>query len=487
MNTSKCYQLLLLFNKKELNNFEDFVKSPFFNKNHTIILLYQWLKKYLEHPTRKHETLHSYDAFRYLFPDKETSQNTLDKKSVQTFNILLNKLTELVIKFIQWKKLQVQETYAQHLVLEEFLDKRAIKLFELYYNKYYRGKDDDSRKINSNRHYDNFLLEYDYSRWNLLQRDNLHKNNNLQAVSDNLALYYLTTQLQLTYEMLTLRHLYKISYNLESLPHLLKMAALPEFRDEPLLQFYLNAIKMVTEEKPAYFEHLKYLLTTYEAGISKSVQSDMYILATNFCTRRIIAGESNYLEELFRLYQTMSVKNLLIEGKYIPIDKMKNVISVGCKLKHFEWTKELIEQNQERIAPTLRDSVYHFGMGAIHFYQNDLKTAVSHFIRVEDIGINYTIDGKFLMMKAYYDLDEDFSERTERILLSFMAFIKQNRIISAVNKQGYINFTKTLHSLYRIKHSVGKRSLEHVENRLHNYERTNDKKWLLEKIGVLKC
>jgi len=89
-------------------------------------------------------------------------------------------------------------------------------------------------------------------------------------------------------------------------------------------------------------------------------------------------------------------------------------------------------------------------------------------------------------MKAYYDLDEDFSERTERILLSFMAFIKQNRIISAVNKQGYINFTKTLHSLYRIKHNVGKRSLEYIEDRLHNYERTNDKKWLLEKIDELK-
>lgn len=486
MNTSKCYQLLLLFDKKDLNSFEDFVKSPFFNKNDTVILLYQWLKKHLEHPIRKHKAVHAYDAFRHIFPDKEIPQNTLDKKSAQALNVVLNKLTELATKFIQWKKLETKDTYKQHLVLEEFLNKRAVKLFELHFNKYTKNKD-NFQYISPQAYYENFLLEYDYSRWNLLRKDNLHKNNNLQTVSNDLTVYYLTTQLQMAYEMLTFKYLYKISYNLETLPYLLEMAELPPFRDVPLVQIFLTAIRLVKEDDPVYMERLKHLLATYGSNIARYIENDMYILATNFCTIRIIAGESNYLEELFSLYQTMSAKNLLTEGEYIPIDKMKNVISVGCKLKHFEWTKELIEQNQERIAPALRESVYHFGMGAIHFYQNDLKTAVSHFIRVEDIGINYTIDGKFLMMKAYYDLDEDFSERTERILLSFMAFIKQNRIISAVNKQGYINFTKTLHSLYRIKHNVGRRSLEYVENRLNNYKRTNDKKWLLEKIEVLKC
>jgi len=50
--------------------------------------------------------------------------------------------------------------------------------------------------------------------------------------------------------------------------------------------------------------------------------------------------------------------------------------------------------------------------------------------------------------------------------------MKHNKIISTVNKEGYTNFTKTLISLYRIKHMVGKRSLEVVENRLQNYSRS---------------
>jgi len=256
MNTSKCYQLLLLFNKKELNNFEDFVKSPFFNKNDTVILLYQWLKKHLEHPVRKHKAIHSHDAFCYVFPDKE---NTSNKKSGQTVNILLNKLTELAIKFIKWKKLDDQEAYAEHLVLEEFLDKRATKLFELHFKKHCKDKD-NFQYISPHTYYGSFLLEYDYSRWNLLQKDNLHKNNNLQTVSNDLTIYYLTTQLQLAYEMLTFKYLYKTSYNLDTLPHVLEMADLPQFRDAPLVQIFLTAIHLVKEDNPIHLEQLKHLL-----------------------------------------------------------------------------------------------------------------------------------------------------------------------------------------------------------------------------------
>jgi len=448
MNASKCYQLLLLFDKKDRNHFENFVESSFFNKDKSVIRLYQWLRKYLEHPVQK--SLRAETAYRYIFPKKKASE-TLDTKAAQDLNRLLSKLYELAVDFIRWKKLKTHKAYGEHIVLQEFLDKRASKLFELHFNKHYKNKS-KPEKIDIDTYYDLFLLEYDYARWNLQQKNHFQKNDNFQNVSDKLTLYYLTRQLDLVCQILILTRQYKMPYNLDHLPHLLSIAELPRFNSEPLLQIYLQAIYIMREEQAVHFEQLKQLLILHEADISYKVQSDMYILATNFCTLRIIAGESNYLEELFGLYQTMSEKNLLIEGEYIPIDKMKNVVSVGCKLRHFDWTRELIESNLKRIAPNVRDSVYHFGMGAIAFYQND----------------------------------QDYSERTERIILSFLAYIKQNRVLSAINKQGYINFTKTLHSLYRIKHHVGKRPLKFVENRLNNYERTNDKKWLLEKIKVLK-
>ncbi len=483
MNDSKCYIALSFLDKKELKELDDFVQSPFFNKEKPLIRLYQWMKKHFERTTRRPLTRRT--AYIRAYPDKPTPDNSLNDKESYTLNIVLSKLTKLIFRFMEWKEKERNEAYSKHLLLQSFLNRNATELFRQHLSQVYPISH-SSAKISPNTYHDQFLLEYDYSRWNLLQKNNIQKRDNLQAVSDNLTLYYLTYQFQLVFEMLSMQRTYKTDYKLHFLNDLFSIASLPQFSSSPLVETYMTAVQMVKDEDTYYFEKLKELLLTYASNISFNAQNDLYILATNFCTRRIIAGQPEYLEELFLLYKTMSEKNLLIEGEYIPVDKMKNIISVGSKLEHFDWTQQLIEENRERIAPRFRDSVHNFGLGLIHFYKGNLNEAISHLIRVEDIDINYHLSGRFVMMKAYYDLDEDYSERTEQIFKSFIAYIKQNKVISSVNKEGYTNFTKTLVSLYRIKHLVGKRSLEVVENRLNTYARTSDKIWLLEKIQELK-
>jgi len=483
MNDSKCYLILSFFDKKELREFDNFVQSPFFNKEKSLIRLYQWIKNHFDRAARRPLTRRM--AYTRAFPDKPVPDNILNTNESCTLNILLSKLTKLIFRFMEWKEKERHEAYSNHLLLQSFLNRNATELFRLHLSQVYPVTDTSTR-ISPATYHDQFLLEYDYSRWNFLQKNNIQKRDNLQVVSDNLTLYYLTRQFQLVFEMITMRDTYKTNYDLDFLDDLFSIATLPQFSSSPLVQTYMTAVKMVKDEDTHYFEQLKALLLKYSDNIAANAQNDLYILATNFCTRRVIAGQTEYLEELLRLYQTMFEKKLLVEGEYIPVDKMKNIISVGVKLQYFDWTEKFIEESKNLISPRFRDSVYSFAMGAIHFYQNDFKKAVNYFIRVEDIDINYTLDGKSLMMKAYYDLDEDYSERTEQIFKSFIAYIKQNKVISSLNKEAYTNFTKTLISLYRIKHQVGKRSIEVVENRLNAYTRTSDKKWLLEKIAELK-
>lgn len=483
MKDSKCYIALSFLDKKELKELDDFVQSPFFNKEKPVIRLYQWMKNHFDRTTRRPLTRRT--AYIKVYPDKPIPKNSLNDKESYTLNIVLSKLTKLIFRFMEWKEKERNEAYSKHLLLQSFLTRNATELFRQHLSQVYPVSN-ASTKISPNTYHDQFLLEYDYSRWNLLQKNNIQKRDNLQAVSDNLTLYYLTRQFQLIFEMLSMRRTYKTSYNLDFLDALFEIAKLPQFNTSPLVQVYIVAAQMVKDEDTYHFEQFKQLLLLHNDSIDTKSKNDLYVLATNFCTRRVIAGKIEYLEELFLLYKTMSEKNLLVEGEYIPVDKMKNIISVGCKLEHFDWTQQLIEDSKERIAPRFRDSVYSFGLGLINFYKGNLNEAISHLIRVEDIDINYHLSGRFVMMKAYYDLDEDYSERTEQIFKSFIAYIKQNKVISSVNKEGYTNFTKTLVSLYRIKHFVGKRSLEVVENRLNSYARTSDKRWLLEKIGELK-
>jgi len=481
MKESKLYLLLLIFSKKELRELRKLVESPFFNTDKSLIRLYKWLEKHLE---RKKQAPTKHMAYTRTFIDKPTPSNPLTSAEAQALNVVLSKLTQLVFNYLTWKKLEENEAYKQHLLLQSFLDNNVPDLFRLHFTKIY--PQNKTQQISGETYYNQHLLEYDFSRWNLLQKRNIQQKDNLQAVSDNLTIYHLLKQLELGCEMFSFSRAYKTIYNYDVLTHTLEMTQLPQFRNHALIKIYRTAVFILRDEQATDFEELKSLLDIYEHQVARRVLNDMYILATNFCTRRIIAGQTEYLEELFQIYQLMSEKKLLTEGEYIPVGKMKNIISVACQLRHFDWIRQLIEDSKLLIAPRFQESVYYFGIGLIYFYRNELEQAISHFIRVDDIDINYTLDSKFLMMKAYYDLDKDFSERTEQIFKSFIAYIKGNKIISTVNKEGYTNFTKTLISLYRIKHMVGKRSLEVVENRLQTYSRMSDKKWLAEKIEALK-
>jgi len=67
-----------------------------------------------------------------------------------------------------------------------------------------------------------------------------------------------------------------------------------------------------------------------------------------------------------------------------------------------------------------------------------------------------------------------------------MEYMRQSKMHSTRQKQGYINFTKILIGLYRIKHRFGNRSIDVIRKRLDKYEAVSDKKWLLEKMEELE-
>ena len=54
------------------------------------------------------------------------------------------------------------------------------------------------------------------------------------------------------------------------------------------------------------------------------------------------------------------------------------------------------------------------------------------------------------------------------------------------NKKSYKNFTQILINLYRVRHKMGKQTIESVQNKLDKMDVVSDKKWLLEKIEEIR-
>ena len=158
---------------------------------------------------------------------------------------------------------------------------------------------------------------------------------------------------------------------------------------------------------------------------------------------------------------------------------------MSCRLNEFDWAKETIQKYRPNLEKDHANSVYHFNMGAVAFYQNDFKTALSHFIRVEKFNLAYDINCRIMLLKSHYELDHEYDERTIRTFLLSERFIQSHKGLITRDKKAYKNFVRILINIYNTRHGAGKMTPEKVKRKLEKLEFVSDKKWLEEKIAGL--
>jgi len=116
--------------------------------------------------------------------------------------------------------------------------------------------------------------------------------------------------------------------------------------------------------------------------------------------------------------------NLLIEVDVIPVDKLKTVVAAGCRMGAFDWTVQMIEKYQPFVEKTVGESVYHFNLGVVAFYQQDC---------VESVNLNYDINCRVIMMKTHYEADKEYDERTLQIFRSAEKYFSENKQLKKQN------------------------------------------------------
>jgi len=196
-------------------------------------------------------------------------------------------------------------------------------------------------------------------------------------------------------------------------------------------------------------------------------------------------GQSMY-KQLFELYREMDAQNLLSDGNFIELRKLKNVLGAARRVGEFEWALNIVEKYSPMLKKTFQKSVYHFNCGLIAFDQADYNKAISHLIKVDKINDAYDINGRIMLLKANYEIDTEYDERTLRILYQSEQFIKNRKNLVTNDKKAYKNFVRLLINIYNTRHGAGMMTAEKIKTKLEKMEFVSDKKWLMEKIEGLK-
>lgn len=478
--TPVLIEFIRKFTPIEQKKFNRFLESSYFNTDKSITQLYNLLKKHTT-DTGTFEAKHRIKIYQKIFPKDLVRNNELTNKQKGVLDATMGKLTALIKRFFVIEALEENTICRNMLLNDKLLKKRHFRSLERHLKKEKKLLEREQKR-GVQHYFHEHQLEADRLELLYLQ-GTIIKEDNLPHLTHSLDTHYLIQKLayQLTTVSLMVVSNKKV-YDFSHYDAMSDLLQLPQYSTHPLIQVYITAIQMMqTREKSAY-DHLLHLLDKHEVAIPSENLIDFYKIATVFCSGRIREGQPEYHKYTFDLYKIMEHKDLLLEGSFIPISKLKNIIVISCHAGEFEWASEKLETYKPFISKQLREQVYHFNKGVIAFYQKNYKQAISHFIRVDKVDTDYDINCRVMILKSYYELDQDYDERTMQQFRSTKRFIHDNKLLKINDKQGWENFVSAAANLYKVRHQYGKTRLETVQKQINTFKTINDKRWLLEKV-----
>ena len=470
MLNSKLIEVLRQCSTKQLTRLEEFVRSPYFNKNTEVIDFLVQLKKFA--PRFSSRQLDRKAVYAALYPDKKYQEKKL--------GYLMSDLVKLTEQYLSYERFQ-------QLPLKGYFE--LLRIYNDWgMEKYFSGTMRDAINLQEKQPYrdsDFFFSKYRLEELNSQHFDTQRKrafDQSLQNAIDNLDLHYLTVKLKYSCEIANRKNVIATDYQLRLLDEILiYLKENPKDHVPAIAIYYRILMTLLDSDDETHFDKLKELLNDHADKFTKPEARDMYAYALNYCVKKINTGHLQYFEEAFGLYKTLLNRRIASAGLYFSHWTYKNIVSTALRLREYAWAEDFIREYKDDLDPALSETVYSYNLALLYFHQQKFGDALSLLQKVEYKDF-YQSNVKSLMLKIYYELDE--TEALYSLLDAFKIFIKRNRKFSDYQKNIYHNLIRFAKKLTKIMPGDKKKARE-LKQQIMDKKEIADIQWLLEKVDEL--
>jgi len=432
MQSSKLIEVLRTLSPKQLRKLEDFIASPFFNKNEDAVKLFAAIRKH--EPSFTHKNLEKETLYKIAFPKEKFDEKKL--------GYLMSDIQKLIDRFVAYGKFIEHPVQHDYYLLNGLIDLNLEK----HFNKAMKDaqqvqKENPCRE--ADYFYNEFLLESVNNVFFDKQRKHVH-DESLQKAIDNLDLYYLAQKLKYSCELFNRKNIVAAKYELRLLDEILVYVKGRDFGNAPAIAIYYEILMALREsENETHFKKLKELLDSHSGKFPLLEARDMYAYAQNYCIKQINSGNQEYLQELFGLYRTTLDRKIVFDGKYISPWTYKNIAGVAMRVEEYEWVEKFIHEYKEHVSPELRENAFAFNLASFYFNKGKFDKALELLRNVEFTDIVYSLDSKAMLLRIYYELKE--TDPLWSLLEAFQVYLRRNKLVSENQKviyQNLIHFVK---------------------------------------------
>lgn len=479
MQQPKLLRELKNLSSEELSRFQDYVHSPFFNKHWPTTQLFDFIHEQIQNIVY----LDKKKIFKIIY-----GKDTYKEYKINNLMSYLMALLEDFHGLCIWEGKKRDQQLNQ---LEYCYQKNRTELFKTQQlrlgKKLKRSEVQDSLHFYQQHRY--FLLKDYFS----LQQGERKYTDFLQKQVRAFDIYYISEKLKFSCDLISRMKAMNKEYELEFLPELLSYLKhnWAKYDSIPSIEIYHCILMTLLEsEKEAHYDMLNALLRKYRNNFSAEEAQLLYDYAQNYCIEKINDGDTNYLQALFKLFQQLIDSKLILKNALISEWDYKNVVTVGCRLGAFEWTKDFIENYKDYLPESIKENAYTFNLVTFYYSTNQNESALGLLQKINFTDIHYHLGAKFIQCKIYFEAGED--EALLSLLDSFRIYLLRSKGITKKEQQAQLNFIRFIKKLTRLKETKPlineekfRLKIKKLEQNLLQTNALVNKEWLLQQLGVL--
>ena len=442
-------QILRSFSKNEMNRFDEFLRSPFYNKKPNAVKFFETLGKHA--PDYKEKDVEKENIWKQLYPGKKYNWGVL-----KNLIFHLTKLSEKFILLLQYDKNEMEK----NLLYLDALTERKI------HNKFFSEYNSKLKNLEKCKFYSNYYSDLQ----KLISKKQNHCSIYTNYVSEIKEEYSVVTDCYMYDAIVKLSGFYHDTVGLSVNHNLSNDIRIPDYffgilgknnfitgqgiqkeknQKILLMYYYIYLASAYPENTDNYFNFKKHLhensgLFTFEE------KHNLYIKLGDALNLRPSRKGDNKVVEFLEHYKKRIEENVFtdLDGG-INIYSYSNIVKMAGRLSDHKLIKFVKDNFFDLLLPEFKDNMRLFTDAFYYYSKGNWEKALESAIKIKADHFIFKYDLRDLQGMLYYELND--YESFLYLMDTHKHFLKKNKSVSNTYKNWYDIFISNVFRLLKIK------------------------------------
>lgn len=466
MIKTKLIQVLESLSKKELSQFKKYLRSPFFNHREDVLLLFEYLNRERK---KKKPKLSKEAIFTTLFP----KQQYVDAD----FHLVMSYLFKLAENYISIKAFLDDKNEGEIRLMQSYRKRGLSKHFSQTSK---RLREKLEKEPYRDRQY--FQLS---SRviWEEYQVDVVSKPSGelpLREMIELTDIAYFAQKLRQLCLIKAQQSVYSTQYELKEQEAILDYLTNFSLSEYPVLDIYFRANQLLSDdfERKDLSFFISKLISNSRFFQTEEVR-ELYLIAINFCIKKVNEGSTEYFREMLDLYKDGLAKIYLLENNRISRFAYHNAVAAALYSKDFEWAEGFIKNYQNNLEEAYREGSFSYNLAKLEFERQNYGKALQLLQKANYHDILLNLAAKTILLKIYFETDE--FDLLEAHLDAMKSFIRRKEVIG-YHRKNYQNLIRLTQKMMSVNH-FEKSEIAKFRTEIEATDILTERGWLLDKLS----